>query len=271
MSASKRTEPARAWLLGALSGGARALGAMEIALTLGLGDATRVSDTTFRVGALAVGLALTNTRAMRVLWATAIALSALLLAVMFTPLVERPARALVRADPVGPPAQVVVVFSGSFTDAGHIGDIALTRLVSALQDARRLGIPELVVSVQERTVDGAQQSTLADQTALVEQLGGGVRLHSVRGVSNTYNESLAFAALARTHGWQQVRAVTSPLHTRRACAALETTGLRVTCVPSTSRDIDLAHLTRADARLRVARAAIHEYVGTQYYRWRGWF
>lgn len=254
-----------------LTGGALALGAVEMALTLGLGDATRIGDTSFRVGALAIGLVLANTRAMRWLWAAPIALAGLLLLVMFTPLVERPARALVRADPPGQPAEVVIVFSGSFTDAGHIGDIALTRLISGLMDARRLGIPDLVVSVQERTVDGMQQSTLADQTALVAQLGGGVQLHSVRGVTNTYNESLAFAALARTRGWQRVRVVTSPLHSRRACAALETTGLLVTCAPSTSRDIDLAHLTRAQGRLHVARAAIHEYVGTFYYRWRGWF
>ncbi len=257
------------WLVRA-GGSALAVGAMEVALTLGLGDATRVSETSYRLAALVGGALIATTRGARWLAIAAVSLCALLFVVMFTPLVESPVRSLLRADTGAQPADAIVVFSGSMTDAGHIGDIALGRLVSAIMEAQRLGIPDLIVSEQQRRANGQQVSTLPDQTALVAQLGGGVRLSSVSGVSNTHNESLAFAALARTRGWTHVRAVTSPMHARRACASLEATGLRVTCSPSTPRDLDFSHLSTPNARLIAARAALHETVGLIYYRWRGW-
>ncbi len=270
--AGREVQPAgraSGWLVRA-GGSALAVGAMEVALTLGLGDATRLSDSTLRVGALLLGAVVATTRGARWLQLTAIGLCAALFLVMFTPLVNAPIRALLRADDDGAPAEAVLVFSGSHTDAGQIGNIALARLVSAMLDAQRLGIPDVVVSELTRPVDGRTVSTLPDQTALVERLGGGLRLSAVHDVSNTYNESLAFAALARTRGWQHVRAVTSPLHARRACASLEATGLRVTCAPAASREVDFAHLDTPTARLVATRAAVHEVVGLLYYRWRGW-
>jgi len=89
-------------------------------------------------------------------------------------------------------------------------------------------------------------------------------------VTNTYTESLAFAALARGQRWTHVRVVTSPLHARRACSTLEATKLTVTCAPATSRDVALTSLGSSDARLAVARAALHEAVGLLVYRARGW-
>lgn len=243
---------------------------MEIALTLGLQDATGVGAATWRLTALALGALLAGTRAERWLQGSVVAAALLLLLVMFTPLVERPAQSLLRADPQGDAVPAVVVFSGSLTDAGDIGDIALTRLVSALEDARQLGIPHLVISVQERRVDGRLVSTAPDQRRLVALLGAGLTLHEVSGVSNTHNESQAFAGLARSRGWTHVRAVTSPLHTTRACGSLEAAGLSVTCAPATSRNVSYLRLRSAQARLRACRAMLHEVIGLAVYRWRGW-
>jgi uncharacterized SAM-binding protein YcdF (DUF218 family) len=268
-----RPEAARvrtpAWLAVA-SGAALALGTIEVALTLGLADATIGRHAWWRLGALVAGAVLGRTRAAWTLWPPAIAVTLGYLLVAYTPLVERPALALLRADAEGPPAEAVVVYSAAMTDAGDIGDIALTRLVSALDDVQRLGIPHLVLSEQVRTVRGRTISSAADQRRVATLLGRGVEVHVVRDVTNTHNESLAFAALARTRGWQRVRAVTSPLHTRRACAALEATGLDVTCAPAASRDIALTRLGTSGTRLLVARAAIHEFVGLLVYRLRGW-
>jgi uncharacterized SAM-binding protein YcdF (DUF218 family) len=205
-----------------------------------------------------------------VLWLTAVALGALLLLVMFTPLVQRPALSLLRADAENRSAEAVVVFSGGMTDDGRIGDIALTRLVSALDDAQRLSIAHILMSEQIRTMRGREVTTGADQQRIVAMLGSGVLPHMVSGVTNTHNESLAFAAYARTRGWSHVHAVTSPLHARRACAALEATGLQVTCVPATSRDVSFSRLNTAGARLVVLRAALHEWIGYAVYKWRGW-
>ena len=257
------------WLVRA-GGATLALGGMEIALAIGLAQATSTRESTLRVCALAAGALLAPTRAARALWGACGAAAALLLLVLFTPLVEAPARALPRADAEGAPVEAIVVYSAAMTDAGDIGDIALTRLVSALLDARRLGVPHLLLSVQQREVDRQPVSSAPDQRRLVDMLGGGVQLHLVEGVTNTHDESLAFAALARTRGWTRVRAVTSPLHTRRACAALEATGLSVQCAPADSRDVSLARLGTPTARLRVSGPALHELVGLLVYRARGW-
>lgn len=263
------TQQRAVWIT-AIGGATLALGAAEIALTLGLSDATSVGATTWRIAAVIVGAALAPTRAARALWLTSAMLALLLLVVMFTPLVESSALSLLRADePVGT-ADAIVVFSGAMTDDGRIGDIALTRLVSALDDAQQLGIPHLLMSEQTRTINGRPVTTGTDQQRIVRLLGARIEPHIVSGVTNTYNESLAFAAYARTRGWSHVQAITSPLHARRACATLEATGLRVTCVPATSRDVSFARVNTPGARLVVLRAAVHEWVGYRVYKWRGW-
>lgn len=251
-------------------GAALAAGTMEVALTLGLADALSAPHSRLRLGALIGGLLLARTRAAWWLWLTSIAALLVFLLVAYTPIIERPALSLLRADAEGPPADAVVVYSGAMTDAGHIGDIALTRLVSALDDVRRLGIPHVALSEQARTVRGRVIRSGPDQRRLVGLLGSGAQTHLVQDVTNTYTESLAFAALARAQGWTHVRVVTSPLHARRACSTLEATGLTVTCAPATARDVALTNLNSSTARLTVARAAIHEAVGLLVYRARGW-
>lgn len=253
-----------------LGGAALALGTMEVAITLGLAQATSTRESLLRTGAILLGLAIARTRASWWLWLASASVFIALLVVAYTPLIERPALALLRADAEGPPADAVIVYSGAMTDAGHISDIALTRLVSALDDAQRLSIPHVVVSEQARTIRGRVITTGADQRRLIGVLGGGAQPHVVSGVTNTYTESLAFAALARSQRWTHVRVVTSPLHARRACSTLEATGLIVTCAPATARDVALTNLGTSGARLVVGRAAMHEAIGLLVYRVRGW-
>lgn len=261
---------ARVQALTVASGAALALATAELALTLGLADATSLTPNILRLAALLIGAGLAAKGLAWLLWLATLGTALAFLLVAYTPLIERPALALLRADAEGPPADAVVVYSGAMTDAGHIGDIALTRLVSALDDAQRLGIPHIAVSEQARTVRGRVITTGADQRRLVGLLGGGAQAHVVQGVTNTYTESLAFAALARRERWSHVRVVTSPLHARRACSTLEATGLTVTCAPATARDVALTSLNSSGARLTVARAALHEAIGLLVYRARGW-
>lgn len=252
------------------SGAALALATAELAMTIGLAEAASLAPSTIRLAALFVGAGLAASRFAWLLWLGTLATALGFVLIAFTPLIERPALALLRADAEGPPVDAVVVYSGAMTDAGHIGDIALTRLVSALDDVTRLGIAHVALSEQARTVRGRVITTGADQRRLVALLGGGAQAHLVQGVTNTYTESLAFAALARAQRWTHVRVVTSPLHARRACSTLEATGLTVTCAPATARDVALTNLGNSSARLTIARAAIHEAVGLLVYRARGW-
>jgi uncharacterized SAM-binding protein YcdF (DUF218 family) len=257
------------WLV-RVAGAALAFGTLEVALTIGLSDVTSVGPTTLRLGALVAGALIAPTRFARWLWFAAIAAMVTLLVVLYTPLVERPTLSLLRADAAGAPADAIVVYSGAMTDAGEIGDIALSRLVSALEDAQRLGMRDVVVSVQSRLIEGRVVTTEQDQTRLVALLGGAITLHTVTNVRNTHDESLAFAALARTRGWTRLRATTDPLHARRACQTLEATGVSVMCAPSTPRNVTYSRLGTPGARLAVTRAALHEAVGLLVYKLRGW-
>jgi uncharacterized SAM-binding protein YcdF (DUF218 family) len=64
--------------------------------------------------------------------------------------------------------------------------------------------------------------------------------------------------------------VTSPVHTRRAAAALERTGLEVIAVPSIETRYDLEDLDRPSDRRRGFGSIAHERVGLFVYGRRGW-
>ena len=263
----KRSAPR--WLPVA-AGAALALGACELALEVGLDFATSSSPARWRVVALAIGAVLGRTRFAWALWLALLTSAALVLVIGFTPLVDGAILSLLRADAERGVPDAIVVYSGRMTDAGHIGEGALSRLVSALEDVQRLRVPHVVVSEQTREVRGRIVRSGNDQRRLAGLLGVGVDVHVVGPVHTTHDESLAFAALARSRGWTHLRAVTSPLHARRACATLEATGLSVTCAPSTARDVAIAPPTTSRARLELWRSAVHELVGLLVYRLRGW-
>ena len=88
--------------------------------------------------------------------------------------------------------------------------------------------------------------------------------------SRTSEEALALARLFRERGWAHAIAVSSPLHSRRASAALEKQGLRVTSVPSVETRFDVESFDRPDERRRAFGSILHERIGLFVYRRRGW-
>jgi uncharacterized SAM-binding protein YcdF (DUF218 family) len=92
----------------------------------------------------------------------------------------------------------------------------------------------------------------------------------VRRVFSTRDEALAFAALARTHRWQRVVAITTPSHTRRACAALEREGMVVECLPAVSRSYSPSRLANPVERRLAFADVMYETAATLLYRFRGW-
>jgi len=95
-------------------------------------------------------------------------------------------------------------------------------------------------------------------------------LRFVTHVHSTRDEALAFAAMARTHRWRRVVLVTSPLHSRRACAAVEHAGLPVLCAPAASREYALSRLDRPENRRLVFADVVYESAATLLYAVRGW-
>jgi len=87
---------------------------------------------------------------------------------------------------------------------------------------------------------------------------------------NTLTEIRGVAKALSGDGDAPVILVTSPYHTRRACAAVEHEGLSVVCSPSAETNFDIKGLTRSDGRRLAFSAALHERIGLLLYGWRGW-
>ena len=75
-------------------------------------------------------------------------------------------------------------------------------------------------------------------------------MEEVGPVSNTHDEAVAVAMLARQRGWGQIILVTHPWHMRRAAAAFEKAGVRVICSPCPERSYDLQIMDGPADRLR---------------------
>lgn len=164
----------------------------------------------------------------------------------------------------------VVVLSGNLTREGRIGSEALGRLLAGLELRRRLSARHLVLTSVHRIRRADTLSSERDQRSLISRFDPEAVLHVVGPVRNTHDEAVAATGLARQRGWRRLAVVTSPLHTRRACATFERQGLAIVCRASDSRDYSL-NLRRAPAdRLEAFRDWLYEAVGTRVYRARGW-
>jgi uncharacterized SAM-binding protein YcdF (DUF218 family) len=95
-------------------------------------------------------------------------------------------------------------------------------------------------------------------------------LLTVGPVGDTRQEAVAVGELCRARGFARLLVVTSPTHSRRACAALEREGLSVTCVPAIETQFDLETLDYPGDRVKAFSAVMHERLGLWLYRGRGW-
>jgi uncharacterized SAM-binding protein YcdF (DUF218 family) len=210
------------------------------------------------------------------LWLINALLVCALMLVSYTPLVEPMVAPFVRADApmvtsgAMPPADAIIVLSGAISADGRMAGQALDRLLTAIPLARARAVPELALSVVTRGERTSRVTSEADQRALVAMAEPSLALHFVHDVHSTRDEALAFAALARTRGWHRVLVVTSPLHTRRACAALEMQGLSVECHPAESRDYSLRAIRSGENRRLAFQDVLYETAATALYRSRGW-
>ena len=206
-----------------------------------------------------------------VLWLLSGALVTVLMLVSFTPIINPFVAPFVRADRASDqPIDAIVVFSGAIGDDGRIFGQALDRLLTALSVARQRRVPELALSIVSMEHGSVHTSSEADQRALVTMAAPELTVRFVRDVHSTRDEALAFSALARTHRWTRVLAITSPMHTRRACASLEQMGLAVECRPADARDFSLSHLEFGENRRLAFQEVLYETLGTWLYRARGW-
>ena len=218
-----------------------------------------------------VGAAIGLTRSRSWVLAFVFALSIPLAIVAFTPVIRRPTRALIRADPIGArPVQAIVVLSGGITDDGHLRQQPTDRLLAGLSLLRRGVATTLVLTRERNRRPGPSVTSDVDQQRLVSLLERPIRLLIVDSIFSTRDEAVRTRALARTLDLTSVAVVTSPLHTYRACATFEKVGFTVTCVPSESRDVARAALRTPTDRVKALQLWLYELAGLAKYRASNW-
>ena len=197
---------------------------------------------------------------------------ALLFVVQWLPWPASLARGMVRTDSL--PAtgvDAIVVLSASMTDDGTLSPTAASRLLEGARLYRAGVAPRLAVSRIVR-FDGADRPFDSDQSqlALLQAAGVAPELKVLSPVENTHVEAVRMTEWAQPKGWRRIVVVTSPIHTRRACAAFEAQGFEVTCRPSPEREFSLRVMGAGSDRSRAFGQWLYEFLGWWEYRARGW-
>lgn len=259
-------EIARNALVGAILGTLCAVAAH----VLGIQQLLRRPDLVFYIPAAFIGavLGVTRLRPLVVIVAGAIALVCIVVA--YTPLVSAAARPLIRRDNIPTRVDAIAVLSMGVTPDGLMRGETLDRLLSGLMLARGGLAPAMLVSRERQARDGASVSDSADLRNVTALLGTATTIIFVDSIFTTRTEALRMRAIARGNGWETVAVVTSPMHTRRACATFEAVGFKVVCVPAVVRGSGLSPSSNAEDRLRAFRSWLYETFATDSYRRRGW-
>lgn len=219
----------------------------------------------------AIGILIGLTRWRVALLAVVVAMTVLLLAVGYTPLIVEPSRSLIRNDPLPPNADAIVVLAGGTNDDGLILPQATDRLLKGLE-LLNSGIAPVLVLPREADSIGNRLVTSRDDHERIVALVRGARSKVVLSglTRSTRDEAVRTAMLFRARGWKRVVVVTSPLHTRRACATFEKMGMTVSCVAAEWREAAVNSLRSAEDRIRVFQAWLYEMAGTARYIQLGW-
>lgn len=219
----------------------------------------------FVLMAAVVGALLWSTRLQWILGLGAAGLLLLWATVAYTPLCPWLASDLVRRDAIADADAVFVLGSRVLKD-GELSDEALSRLVHGLELLQQGRAPRLVLSELPPTYPSHSQAA----RRLMDDLAMEHEVVSVGETRNTRTEAVAVAALYQDRGWERLLVVTAPLHSRRACAALENEGVTVSCSPSAERTFPLENLDEPDGRIRAFSSILHEKLGIWLYARRGW-
>jgi uncharacterized SAM-binding protein YcdF (DUF218 family) len=189
--------------------------------------------------------------------------------VAYTPVVVKPAQRLVRSDSLPSSADAVVALSGGMNADGYLTQQGADRTLKAVELVAN-GVAPVLLFTREEKMIGTVMTTSAEDQRRIASLGRVTRLLSTRRVRSTRDEALAVARVAQYRGWKRIVLVTSPFHSRRACATFEKAGLTVSCIPSDSRDVSIRRMQNARDRIVAFGLVLYETAGTLRYRLSGW-
>jgi uncharacterized SAM-binding protein YcdF (DUF218 family) len=189
---------------------------------------------------------------------------------IWSPLVPALAKPFVRNDAVDlSQLDAVFVFSNSVNTHGLVSGEGIDRLLTGVAlRAQRPELPLLVSTV--RSTDRSRGiSSVADQRAVIALAPAPGTTEWIDSVYSTRDEAVKLSRRAFLARWKRVAVVTSPMHTRRACATVEGLGLPVTCVAAPWRPAGWPPRTARD-RMVVMQRLTYETLAWLQYRLSGW-
>ena len=237
---------------------------------LGVQQLLRTPGLVLYIPAAIVGAILGASRLRPLLWIAAGIIALICIAVAYTPIVSPLSRQVVRQDQIPPRVDAIAVLSAGLTPDGMMRSETLDRLLTGLALAKQGVGQTLMISRERRNFGGKVVSDSADQQGLLSLATPSAQIIFVDSVVTTRTEAQRMKAIAQAHGWLRIAVVTSPMHTRRACATFERVGFNVVCVPAALRGSGLHEGSSAEDRLRTFRSWLYETFATSSYRRRGW-
>lgn len=258
--------------LGDVAAGAAIAGAGWLALAeLGMLELIGLGPAKWLWAALLLGIIVALLDRTRWLAWPTVATLGLLLVVEWLPGLASQARGYVRTDPIPKePVDAIVVLSAGIRNDGRLNGIGVDRLLEGARLVRAGVGHRLVVSRIFTVVGGDTVTSDRDQKAILASAGFDGDLEILGPVGTTRLEAVRAREMADRQGWKRIIVVTSPIHTRRACAAFDTVGLTVTCRPSPERTFALDRLGAPRDRTVAIGQMLYESLGWWEYRVRGW-
>jgi uncharacterized SAM-binding protein YcdF (DUF218 family) len=163
-------------------------------------------------------------------------LLAVYLVVALTPIMEPITRSWVRIDAL--PADTldaVIALSAGVKSDSALNTVAADRLISALELMRAGRARRLLTTRQIEHAGSRVISSDVDQRRLISLASLSSMWTVVDSVHTTHDEAVRTAMLLLPVQ-HNIIVMTSPMHTRRACALFEAAGFRVYCQASRERD-----------------------------------
>jgi uncharacterized SAM-binding protein YcdF (DUF218 family) len=202
----------------------------------------------------------------------AIALALMSIPVTCTGFTLGPTTRWIRRDPIPEtPLDAVVVLSGAIDDWGYLNGTALSRLIGGMELMQR-NHAHLFITTRVSHADGrGGVATSDDDQRAIVSLGIDTSMWRIAyPASTTHDEAMRTASILAPASAHTIAVVTSPLHSRRACAVFEGVGFRVICAPSTEREYDIRTQHGVYDRARALSDYAYERLGMVKYRALGW-
>jgi len=207
----------------------------------------------------------------RVMVAIDVVLMVTYIVVAGTPIVVPFTSRWIRADALpSDTVDAVVVLSASILSDSSLSATAADRLLSGLELMRAGRARRLITTRQVQRGDDGDFSSDADQQRLISLASVNDKWTVIPGARTTRDEALLTGRFLIPQGERRIIVVTSPLHTRRACAVFEAVGFSVVCRPARERTVVTNPPFGVHDRLGALRSYIYELAAFLKYRALGW-